>query len=149
MAANDVITAYERLSHVLYEHGKNDRRYYDVEFQGELYQRMLKRLQAKTGKTEKFLIKKQEEVLIYVAEHLKLEVEEYPSESVYTVKCAWSIEPDDYEQIEEVRCSAHLTAMLLSLTESVATIKVDTEKLPETCPINRLPILELIVTMIF
>lgn len=149
MAAIDVITVYERLNYVLYEHGKNNRENYDIKFQKELYQRWLEKLQTNPKETEKFIIKEQERMLIEIAKHLELEIETYPEECVYTIKCAWSIETNDYEQIEEVRLKLHLMQILLILTECIATFKISVEKVSEACPMNYLPILEVVVTMIF
>ncbi len=125
MAANDVITAYERLSHVLYKHGKNNREQYDADAQKEEYLRLAEEVHKQPKTAKDFLLDNQEKLLIQIADLIKVSVESQPSSRVYSIKLGYITESNKCcDEIEMKFCSKYLERIALSLMECACTIQV-------------------------
>lgn len=154
MAANDVITAYERLNHVLYRHGKSDMGQYNSgynpEFREMEYQRLTKLAETQPEQTKEFLLNNEEKVLVMIANLLKLSVEEQPRRREYTIKFGCCTEGNsDIDNINLEFCANHWKEIVKSLMGYVCMMEISFIKTDEICQMNESRILDVSVAVRF
>lgn len=127
MTTSAVITAYERLNRVLCEHGKNDRKDYDVAYHQEEYDRKVAEMSVKeqSEATKEFLLKNQEGILTGIADMFRISVEHDKKRQVeqFKIRASVAIVPGDYEGMDVGTCDKYFVEMLVSLMESVCKAK--------------------------
>lgn len=152
--ASEVITAYERLNHVLYMHGKSVMGQYNTgynpEFREMEYQRLTKLAENQPEPTKEFLLQNEEKVLVMIANLLKLSVEGQPRRREYTIKFGYCTESkNDIDNIDLEFCANHWKEIVKSLMGYVCMMDIVFIKTDEICQMHQSRILDVSVAVRF